>query len=74
MGRLKRIQEKWAPVFRPNARQNKDSERIQEKWAPVFRPNARQNKDSERIQEKYAPAKAGVATGFPGNTLKRRRI
>ena len=48
--------------------------RIQEKWAPVFRPNARQNKDSERIQEKYAPAKAGVATGFPGNTLKRRRI
>ena len=32
---LERIQEKWPPVFRPNARQNKDLERIQEKHAPV---------------------------------------
>ena len=32
---LERIQEKWVPVFRPNARQNKDSERIQEKHAPA---------------------------------------
>ncbi len=35
MGRLARIQEKWVPVFRPNARQNKDLERIQEKHAPT---------------------------------------
>jgi len=48
---LERIQEKWAPVFRPNGRPNKDGERIQEKWAPVFRPNARQNKDSEHVRD-----------------------
>ena len=27
-GALERIQEKWAPVFRPNARQNKDLEHV----------------------------------------------
>ena len=26
--RLERIQEKWVPVFRPNARQNKDLEHV----------------------------------------------
>jgi len=32
---IERIQEKWGPIFRPNARQNKDGERIQEKHAPA---------------------------------------
>ncbi len=29
-GALERIQEKWAPVFRPNARQNKDLEYVRD--------------------------------------------
>jgi len=29
-GSLERIQEKWPPVFRPNARQNKDLEHVRD--------------------------------------------
>ena len=48
---IERVQEKWEPVFRPDARQT--SERVQEKWEPVFRADARQT--SERVQEKWEP-------------------
>ncbi|MDQ0455734.1 FadR/GntR family transcriptional regulator [Rhizobium paknamense] len=42
------FQEKWEPVFRPEARNNEKS--FQEKWEPVFRQETRNSKELERVR------------------------
>ena len=68
---LERFQEKWKPVFRPEARKNKEIERVrdsvkrghalerfQEKWKPVFRPELHENNDIERLPESAEEGRA----------------
>ncbi len=49
--KLKRIQEKWVPVFRPNARPNKNLEHFRAKWTPVRVKKMRPDKNLERFRD-----------------------